>query len=85
MKISMLTEFFPPNLIIGLPIRYRWIEANQVCSDLELWPKVKKLKTTSNPKLQRIGKFHKTLEGDRSSLKHGWTLYYQKTQTYCYS
>lgn len=44
-------------------------EANQVCSDLELWPKVK-LKIASNPKLQRIGKFHKTLEGDRSSLKH---------------
>ena len=56
-------------MIIGLPIRYRWIEADQVCSDLELWPKVK-LKITSNPKLQRIGKFQKTLEGDRSSLKN---------------
>ena len=55
-------------MIIGLPIRYRWVEANQVCSDLELWPKVK-LNITSNPKLQRIGKFQKTLEGDRSSLK----------------
>lgn len=60
------------------------VEANRVCSGLELWPKVRS-KMTSFPKLQRLGKFQKALEGDWTRLKNVDGFYNIVGKlTYCY-